>query len=88
MADHPRRDLLDRAQPQDREKSPDLEHQQQAGVRPRTPESAARAQVDASGTEAGSATERISDVRRQGLNPERDRTPFRPRDEGGPAPTA
>lgn len=80
-----RRDLLDRAQPQDVDKSPDLAAQEQVGFRPRTEQQArgARAHVTSASTGIG---DKASDAERRRLNPERERAGFRPRDEGGATP--
>jgi hypothetical protein len=88
-----RRDLLDRAQPQDIEKSPDLARQEQAGFRPEaaqeTHEADKGSKTAAPPSPGGDASKasKTSDAERQRLNPKRERAAFRPRDEGGSTPS-
>lgn len=79
MSSH--RDLADRADPRDLDKASSPARQAQQGERPDTPADAAGAAVSRKpSTGAPRAAPAATD-------PERDQTPFRPRDEGGATPT-
>jgi len=80
-----RRDLLDRAQPQDVDKAPDLAAQEQAGFRPRAQRGREARHPEASAS--ADASEPSSHAERRRLNPKRERATFRPRDEGGATPS-
>lgn len=82
-----RRDLLDRAQPQDAEKSPDLAEQEHAGFRPETPPGTSASERPHDANAAKTTGETATDEQRRRLNPKRDPARFRPRDEGGATPS-
>lgn len=77
------RDLADRADPRDLDKPESAAEQAKQGERPASPPGADHAAVSKQ-PRTGAARPPGT---RPGTDPERDRSPFRPRDEGGATPT-